>query len=115
MKANELRIGNWLRDNQGDFKVKALEEGVEFTDIAIPLTTEWLERAGFIKEMYDEEVWYELFYGPWIFLQGDKNGFTEVTIEGFEDSLRVKYVHQLQNLYFALTGEELIFANPSKL
>jgi hypothetical protein len=26
---------------------------------------------------------------------------------GFEKSIELKYVHQLQNLYFALTGEEL--------
>lgn len=24
---------------------------------------------------------------------------------------RIKYVHQLQNLYFALTGEELVLKN----
>jgi hypothetical protein len=25
------------------------------------------------------------------------------------DTLRIKYVHQLQNLYFVLTGEELVY------
>ena len=36
------------------------------------------------------------------------------TINTFESSDgNVKYVHQLQNLYFALTGEELIERTPN--
>ena len=42
----------------------------------------------------------------------DKNELS-VILEGCDDGSignKIKYVHQLQNLYFALTGEELILS-----
>lgn len=38
---------------------------------------------------------------------GDKNGFIEATLFPYEDWFRYKYVHELQNLFFAITGREL--------
>jgi len=75
----------------------------------IPLTPEWLERLGFEKR--ESGVCYEWW-----------NGINEVThdwlvsITEMKDNGQffyrngkhtIKYVHQLQNLFFALTGEEL--------
>ena len=75
----------------------------------IPLTPEWLERLGFKKR--EGGVCYEWW-----------NGINEVThdwlvsITEMKDNGQffyrngkhtIKYVHQLQNLFFALTGEEL--------
>jgi hypothetical protein len=71
----------------------------------IPLTEEWLLNLGFkLKGFYRLQVtsFLELCWKPHdktLNLQTEKNGFTE-------DS-KVKYVHELQNLYFALTGTEL--------
>lgn len=63
---------------------------------AIPLTEEWLLNFGYTKE--DSNFW-NLGHIVWEYDGGvficDKNGIT------------LKYVHQLQNLYFALTGREL--------
>lgn len=75
----------------------------------IPLTEEWLEKFGFkitgqtphpnnIWTVYGEECKFELEHIISFFLYDNKCFGTEV-----------KYVHQLQNLYFALTGEELTF------
>ena len=56
----------------------------------IPLATEWLERFGFKKSREDGWVWM---------LDLPKNDATYHS--------NCKYVHQLQNLYAALTGKEL--------
>ena len=66
--------------------------------VPIPLTEDWLHNFGFTKK---GEFWFE------------KNGITvESTTKGivyflYPSVLRLKSVHQLQNFYFALTGEEL--------
>jgi hypothetical protein len=71
----------------------------------IPLTEEWLNKLGFeLNGFYRLQVtsFLELCWKPYdktLNLQTKKNGFTE-------DS-KVKYVHELQNLYFALTGKEI--------
>jgi hypothetical protein len=69
----------------------------------IPLTEEWLLKFGFHLDSYKN---FELNN-----ININRLNF-KLTI--FEDDdwydipIKTKYVHQLQNLYFALTGEELI-------
>jgi hypothetical protein len=126
MKATELRIGNILKPNEqhyaayGEFNtgiVTAIQEdrltvsnhypGKWFE--GIPLTEEWLIKFGFEKHhgmwqpKYFESnhpglFYVELFENEKYHLSGPDTGKCSVPIE---------YVHQLQNLYFALTGEEL--------
>jgi hypothetical protein len=81
----------------------------------IPLTEEWLLKFGFIKEYNDDErenrdcfylnnsddsfyINYDISYNGW-YLGASTYGF----LKSFE------HVHQLQNLYFALTNTELIW------
>lgn len=74
----------------------------------IPLTEDILLRLGFEKQHNEDDFDY------WF-----KKGFCDDILwehsEGFCHNLNhggdIKYVHQLQNLYFALTGEELTFKN----
>lgn len=64
----------------------------------LDLTPEWLERFGFDNNK-DHEGYY--MSGGWIcknYSEGDG---------GVHCIAEVRYVHQLQNLYFALTGQEL--------
>ena len=115
MKANELRIGNYVKINKYIFPVKiqdieAIDDAMSLAE-PIPLTEEWLLRFGFIREEeYDEgglvDYRYEL----------NKDNLEFVSFWGSEDLVGInqcqtgvdcEYVHQLQNLYFALTGEEL--------
>ena len=122
MKANELRIGNYIEfdssvrtlvieDEQGFIEVRSIgESGVnEWSDYGasgcvsnpkpIPLTEEWLIKFGFEKL----ECWDDMYY----FKIGDFQVY-EYNVSGYEyDDFNIKHVHQLQNLYFALTGEEL--------
>lgn len=78
----------------------------------IELTEEWLIRLGFERKSRDNEfVWVTQYY---MFLNPDSGWYFRYKFDGFVSfnfgDLFVKdiqFVHQLQNLYFALTGEEL--------
>ena len=124
MKANELRIGNYVKsDNLGIIctSVKSLYGFPECTSIVnhsdrvidlsaiepIPLTEEWLLKFGFEKES-------EIHYSKTV------NGITYLYYTGTLGQVRKdidenkilylcepKYIHSLQNVMFALTGEEL--------
>lgn len=112
MKPNELRIGNYFID--WDNKISVLDKSMFYSigcgDTSydefkpIPLTEEWLLKFGFEKTQY---YWLKKY----IILNLDfefctTNGEGDLTYIG--NGVSYKYVHQLQNLYFALTGEELI-------
>lgn len=77
----------------------------------IPLTPEWLERSGFRKDMggggglLEFENGFICFYDMNNPLVG-YSGVSDELINGGPIH-NLNYVHQLQNLYFALTGEEL--------
>jgi hypothetical protein len=70
----------------------------------IPLTEEILLKCGF------EDMGYGLYSLVNLFLNSNNDGFG-IEISSNEDSffkgVRITSLHQLQNLYFALTGEEL--------
>ena len=73
----------------------------------IPLSEEWLKRFGFEKSMCDGTALFDLKKENLpLFFNGDKNGFMEVVLD-IEPQVRIKHVHQLQNLHFALSGQEL--------
>jgi len=115
MKATELRIGNLAQEitpshNKTVFvsveHFEQIEDG-EIDLFPIPLTEEWLLKFGinYIHEVAAycddncmiSETNETLDY--WVFMPFCTND---------EDCyIKIKYVHQLQNLYFALTGKEL--------
>jgi hypothetical protein len=70
----------------------------------IPLTPEWLERRGF------KDGWLEFNGGCQLTVHKDGtavvSGWDSAT-SGQSVEVPCEYLHQLQNLYFALTGEEL--------
>jgi hypothetical protein len=74
----------------------------------ISLSEEWLEKFGLKK------CWLDLPDESSIYHRGDtlsimpKDGISG----GHQIECPCKYVHQLQNLYFALTGEELTIKQP---
>jgi len=111
IKANELRIGNWynFKNPMGDTFTPSIFDfwteaiGFEAYGEPIPLTPEILEKCGF-KKSENEKFFKRDFY----ILVIDEDGsyaFGTDTYDGYFTD--IKYLHQLQNLYFALTGEEL--------
>lgn len=120
MKATELRIGNYYQyaGNNGIIYAQVQEikhnqfgllgdfDGVNF-EICKPiqLTEDWLFKFGFEK-IYNDFNWY--IKGNYCF-----SFLKELDLIVFKikfqtvDICTIKYVHEAQNLYFALTGEEL--------
>ncbi len=104
MKATELRIGNFIQYLMGDIITLELD-GIDhiFKNIdkykPIPLTEEWLEKLGIRKAFNDyDQIDFCGYYCDKL----PQGGFIFKATE-----TPIKYVHQLQNLYFALTEEEL--------
>jgi hypothetical protein len=123
MKASELRIGNYVKfDNHEDeyYKVSGCDiselsdELIDLNASPIPLTEEWLLKFGFIRHHYDYAN--DVIYIKNIADNEIDNAEFEWGVypnelgSGIQIKNRksLKYVHQLQNLYFALTGEELV-------
>ncbi|WP_126654099.1 hypothetical protein [Chryseobacterium aureum] len=74
----------------------------------IELTEDWLLKLSFEKkEVYVAGVMYDgwLNFSFHLDINHIKNTFFYHWMGG---NIEIKYVHQLQNIYFALTGEELI-------
>lgn len=132
MKANELRIGNLIMDRGdkilridsinkigneyyriemeqyiGNIQVHPLTEYNDYLK-PIPLTEEWLLKFGFEKDRYNfiiesgfkfcvEYYNADSIYSFHIYTDGEWHCIVN----------EIKHVHTLQNLYLALTGEEL--------
>lgn len=118
MKSSELRIGNLVyglnNENHSKKQVDTIANIYQYgwetvggkSGIApIPLTEEWLIKFGFeqkgeLKDFYLGKYW----------IASDDNFSMHTDFNGIYDLLisnSIKYVHTLQNLYFALTEEEL--------
>jgi hypothetical protein len=112
MNANELRIGNFVEIDQypNDRIIIQIKNGSNIDQCGklnaspIPLTEEWLLKFGFVSNPYQDR--YEL---DWLHIECNKTkGYLELWIEK-PKSITLTSVHQLQNLYFALTQTELTY------
>src|SRR5574343_622860 len=109
MKSTEFRLKNLVWNDvqnlpcEVDFKIlNDIHHGINDWK-PIVLTDEWLIRFGFEKKG-------KRYSKDWFYLWDDNSNIVFALAEMEEKTgtyLVVKYVHQLQNLYFALTGEEL--------
>lgn len=120
MEAAELRLGNYLKvdgevfvlveisdsslqgymqKDVGNHVMQLFRYRVSQTD-PIPITAGWLKSLGWkkINELDDGTVVYQ--GTPYLYF-ADGEGQCMVKTPP------IKYVHQLQNLYFVLTGQEL--------
>jgi len=108
IEAKELRIGNFLQIYDeafqwglDDFRSMEFEHSVGEYE-PIPLTEEWLIKFGGVGvEMEGYPVYY---INPFAIEFYEKECVVHV---GRSVEIKINHVHQLQNLYFALTGEEL--------
>jgi hypothetical protein len=127
MRANELRIGNQIEYYVFDEFGKPQQEWVGgYVDIEdlkwldqhpgdkhyrpIKLTEDILIRFGFYettKEHYVSGL-YTLNKPDGFYINKETMCYCDIDYEGTtNDRIKIQYVHQLQNLYFALTGKEL--------
>jgi hypothetical protein len=116
MEAKELRIGNWvLNDRVKNTVISINENAVGLLTLQgnhisgrieliqpIPLTEEWLLKFGF--DGYDKAINDNL-----ITIKGETALIWGELGSTYSHAFHApcKYVHQLQNLYYALTGTEL--------
>ena len=117
MKAQELRIGNWINLNGNDvISVMGDIQEICYEEVSpkyineykpIPLTEEWLVKFGFVfkKDQFVKGK-IKLNYTIRILSTNERGAFREV-----KNGIAVIHVHQLQNLFFALTAEELTTNN----
>lgn len=125
MKANELRIGNWVQNPVQEQKIIGIfnleNPSALMFDIVreapkmkhplemcnpIPLTEEWLKRFGFEDDDND-----------WLINIDDRTSIhinlkkKRYLLESYDGIIKIshpsEYVHQLQNLYFVLTAKEI--------
>jgi hypothetical protein len=120
INANELRIGNWVELTHPFNTSQSIRAAVKSEDILnadkigtefhpIPLTPEILEKCGFEKDgedffiikigrksfsIYVEDI-PDIVYSP------------DIGVPHNSLNAPIDYLHQLQNLYFSLTGVEL--------
>lgn len=127
VKAEELRIGNLVCESTSSpprqVTAQLLGELAEGWLIAHPvaLTPEILQEwCGFEKSLIEKNSWSK-FYGNGFdfFVLFKEDGYFYSTLKGdyMSDYLddtgaAFHHLHQLQNLYFALTGEELPVSIP---
>lgn len=131
IKANELRLGNLVLlgkeyvqiesiddqgvnssvsggyypgeteiEYEGHFEDWSVWSGGKHRVLPIKITIEIVQASGFIHEVHDDTSYY-IQAGFWI-SHVDDDWYL-----GQEEFKPFQFVHQLQNLYFALTGIEL--------
>jgi hypothetical protein len=113
MKANELRIGNYICNEDYIVIVESIDKDGCIVNLIsdnvqaftnnkgiepIPLTEEWLLKFGFVNNELSAQPNVYVFHNGSIYVRG---------MSGAVHPRDIQYVHQLQNLYFALTNEEL--------
>lgn len=126
MRAKELRIGNFVNTNDYiNLEVLGISStnvglklectnfiSVDYNELKpIPITVDWLLKLGFEYHTFDKNYviktkdnWHNSIKkidGDWCY----NNDFSDAACYFVTD---IKYVHQLQNMYYVLNEEELI-------
>lgn len=132
MEAHEIRIGNIAHSPNTDrFVIVEIGHINEIHNNPFhgyteePLTEEWLKKFGTQLEVSQDS----LFQIPYLLLRDDGYMWLEFQADGHYDiflkqknkdgtidsillDMEYRYVHQLQNLYYAHKGEELKILTP---
>jgi hypothetical protein len=112
IEVGELRLGNWVSDlskHDGGRVVQVAQifKGSDYSNYwknvhPVKLTEEILLKCGF---NFNNENRLEWIKGSFNLEKKEEEFYFEV----YSHYNEVKYLHQLQNLYFALTGQELTY------
>jgi len=116
MEARELRIGNYVQTplkiiqiivsvSEGECEIDGSEFGKSYFDVddlePVSLTEEWLLKFGFDNKEFECNQHIYFFDSPVRFMRRQLNSSRHQFLANLE------YVHDLQNLFYALTGQEL--------
>lgn len=115
MKANELRLDNYVLDGHDklcriysihhDYFTCWINNHIGTLDIKysnpIPLTEEWLVKFKIHKDYIFDNKYNRDTDDYLLYIEG----IASCNVVNWDKP--IKYVHEAQNLYFALTGEEL--------
>lgn len=114
MKTKELKQGNWIAYENCHFQVVGFDTDQVLLSFAwvylksinpIPINEEWLLKFGFVQASeFKQHYLLECEFGvyEYAFFDSSKSLWINETFIP-----NIKYIHQLQNLYFALTQTEL--------
>ena len=119
MNAKNFRLGNYYLENGVVEKItpSVIEQIAESEDRIwfepIKISKENLLKLGFVK-FKSNKFWFSKHIKNGIKLNISDIGYVEIedidrTV--IELSQICEYIHQVQNLYFALCGEELVFSS----
>jgi hypothetical protein len=111
---NEVRIGNWVEilgnSKRLDFfttiQPSSFSVNIEKTYGPVPLDEDWLQKFGF-ERIQNAISFKKLEYC----IDVREFGLFHFSRIGLATIAKIKHVHQLQNLFFALTQTELQFKN----
>ncbi len=127
---NELRIGNWVYEEVlGRCKIETIGEGctgvtakhldnklvisdryykMHLSNLQpIPLTEEWLQKFGFKEVSIKYELWNLRSHGFTFQIARKSKKHKYVFRFMGMTVINCEHVHQFQNLYWCLTGDEL--------
>jgi len=110
--AKELRIGNWVNMGDRQYKCKHVVANLSPLVKPIPLTEQWLKEFGFTVPVPSYPHMKMLKLTECLLLTTDGKKFELLANVPPHGGVQfpcpqLKYVHQLQNLYHALTSKEL--------
>jgi hypothetical protein len=120
MQAKELRIGNWVTQVAVGGSIPCRVSWLTLQDLSkpepmykyegTPLSPDILEKAGFVEIYGMPKEYFRSLYSIRKQTERGKRNLYVLYINAGTSFVRltdVPYLHQLQNLYHSLTGEEL--------
>lgn len=123
LKVKDLRVGNYIYSSltesvvEVSTKVLRLMESEirvkgETTYKGVPITEDILLKCGFSRGLYIDNLFFtklDIVNGDYSEIIIDMSDCLEVhlDINNFSIKVECKYLHQLQNLYYSVTGKEL--------
>ena len=118
-KIETPQFSNWNGADDFHIVLEHLEKKDYYMECGvnpIPLTEEWLLKLGFEKDKDDNfslNFNKEIFtlFPPLSVRREQKNYIFKISWGGLSRYRELKYVHELQNIFFALTSSELNIIN----
>jgi hypothetical protein len=116
--SRELMVGNYIRKHDGriiqvdEQDLVFIKRGIGTSYDPVSLNLEILESCGFSEDkawLTTKKGW-RYFNNENVWIRTSTFGFTivvPVNLYYMDVSTEIKYLHQLQNLFFALKGKEL--------